>query len=1066
MDPITRAIMAILEAEIPSAAYQQFKTTLTQKFGARSEVVNALSALEARPTSFVRREALMNELQATQATQDKSLLSLVEAMQLELVAKQRPRQFVEAFIPRNDELVQPITQNITLPPDAPVDREAQFSQAFAPLGRHRGAEILSGETGDELDKSVVQHGRDEGAEILSVEPGDELETLSNETMVAIEAEAAENEPEPLPTAEVVVKWLDMEVTGEEEDDDEIVVADDDDLLSSLQSIFQHRQSTKPTPVVKPARPHDFMGMAKGEVNVSAAPKLANIYVTIPSAPPIDLTILDMALDDLAELPLDVIPEITPLPRGSRMPVEPNGLFLGRNQELITIAKAIKAHKTVVINQVETTLLSAKAELTSEFGGIGKTHLASEFVHRYGQYFGGGVFWLNFADPNSIPVEIVASGGACASLIRADFRNLLLEEQMQLVLSAWQSSLPRLLVFDNCEDPELLNRWQPPKGGCHVIVTSRQADWADVPNIEQLRLDVLSDRDSVSLLRQYRPDPLIADSDMAAIAAELGHLPLALHLAGSFLMTYRNEVTPVRYRKRLRKFNLAKYPVLKTFAAQLTEHDYHLIRTFMLSYEQLNTDEPTDVLAQVILLRAAFFAPNVMIPRDLLLATLHHGSPRRPRRDFWGKLRGFLSTSGGPEMNQADLLPRAKDALARLVILGLLELAQDGALFLHPFLSQLLRSLADGSEAQSMVKKTLAETSQLLKQAGSPTALLAWQPHLRIISELAGEEDDINLPGPFGQQMLEQSGQTWERFYYERALAINEQLLGENHPDTAQSLDNLGILASYQADYLSARFYFERALAIRLASLGEQHPDTARSFNNYGALLAQEGSYAQAKSYYDKALVIRQTVLGSRHPDTAQSLHNLGELSYQQENYGAAQQYLEQALTIYQEVLGANHPETGRTWSNLGAVCEAQGYFAAARTAYEMALKIFRSVMGENHVDTATALNNLGSLFDSQGAYSQAAAYYEAALAIREAILGPKHPDTATSLHNLGVLQAHANQWEAAATLMRQALTLRQAALGPRHPQVALSQECLAIIEGNLQRKWQPQIVKQPLRQAA
>jgi len=106
------------------------------------------------------------------------------------------------------------------------------------------------------------------------------------------------------------------------------------------------------------------------------------------------------------------------------------------------------------------------------------------------------------------------------------------------------------------------------------------------------------------------------------------------------------------------------------------------------------------------------------------------------------------------------------------------------------------------------------------------------------------------------------------------------------------------------------------------------------------------------------------------------------------------------------------------------------------------------------------------LFDSQGAYSQAAAYYEAALAIREAILGPKHPDTATSLHNLGVLQAHANQWEAAATLMRQALTLRQAALGPRHPQVALSQECLAIIEGNLQRKWQPQIVKQPLRQAA
>src|SRR5437588_11615943 len=86
------------------------------------------------------------------------------------------------------------------------------------------------------------------------------------------------------------------------------------------------------------------------------------------------------------------------------------------------------------------------------GGLGKTQLAIEVVHRYGRYFAGGVYWLSFGIPEEIPSQVVACGGGLE--LRPDFAEIELEEQLALVLGAWQSELPRLLVFDNCEEETL------------------------------------------------------------------------------------------------------------------------------------------------------------------------------------------------------------------------------------------------------------------------------------------------------------------------------------------------------------------------------------------------------------------------------------------------------------------------------------------------------------------------------------------------------------------------------------------------------------------------------------
>ena len=90
--------------------------------------------------------------------------------------------------------------------------------------------------------------------------------------------------------------------------------------------------------------------------------------------------------------------------------------------------------------------------------------------------------------------------------------------------------------------------------------------------------------------------------------------------------------------------------------------------------------------------------------------------------------------------------------------------------------------------------------------------------------------------------------TQAQSHLERALAIKERVLGPEHPDTALSLNSLGLLRQEQGDLAGAQQYYERTLVILERVLGPEHPDTAQSLNNLGALLQAQGDLAGARPY--------------------------------------------------------------------------------------------------------------------------------------------------------------------------------------------------------------------------
>ena len=757
------------------------------------------------------------------------------------------------------------------------------------------------------------------------------------------------------------------------------------------------------------------GFDQKEQHVQTQYNTAYVYQTAP-AREVDEETLAAAHARLERLPLDAIPPVTPLPRGSRMPFAPNPLFVGREDDLRALATALK--------RGETTAIAAATGM----GGIGKTQLAAEFAHRYGTYFAGGVHWVSLADPNAVEAEIAACALAGMPEMPPNPAALPAPDLVRWVLAAWKSALPRLLVFDNCEAPALLAKWRPPTGGCRVLVTSRRGIWPDSLGVSIHALHTLPRPESIALLRKFHPelpfhpDAPQVDLELAAIAAELGDLPLALHLAGSFLKRYRHAVTLPGYLAQLRNPALLDHPSMQGAWEGLspTGHERHVARTFALSVERLQPEDETDAqtcaLAQALLARAAYFAPGEPVPRDLLKATA-------PPNE--AKLREGLLI---------------EDALARLVDLGLLETEADGALRLHRLVGAFVRGTetADSEtpgEAQTAVEETVLSEANRLNNAGYPAPLLAWQTHLRHVTDTARTREDETTAGlcnTLGFHLKMIADYAGARPYYEQTLAIHRKALGEAHPDTALSLNNLGALLDSMGDYAGARPYYEQALAIRKQALGEAHPDTAQSLNNLGYLLQAMGDYAGARPYYELALAIYRKALGEAHPDTARSLNNLGYLLRAMGELTGARPYYEQALAIYRKALGETHPDTARSLNNLGALLQAMGDYAGARPYYEQALAIHRKALGEAHPDTARSLNNLGALHFALQEFGEAARYFDEALTVRQKVLGEKHPDTAQSLWWKGTILANAGEKEKAKQEIQKAVEIYIVTLGENH----------------------------------
>ncbi len=103
----------------------------------------------------------------------------------------------------------------------------------------------------------------------------------------------------------------------------------------------------------------------------------------------------------------------------------------------------------------------------------------------------------------------------------------------------------------------------------------------------------------------------------------------------------------------------------------------------------------------------------------------------------------------------------------------------------------------------------------------------------------------------------------------------------------------------QGKAAEAEPFFGKALKIFRKVLGEEHPDTATSYNNVAHFLHAQGKAAEAEPLYRKALAIRRKALGEEHPDTLTSYNNVAYTLHAQGKTTEAAEFLVRAMAAFE-----------------------------------------------------------------------------------------------------------------------------------------------------------------------
>jgi tetratricopeptide (TPR) repeat protein len=274
-------------------------------------------------------------------------------------------------------------------------------------------------------------------------------------------------------------------------------------------------------------------------------------------------------------------------------------------------------------------------------------------------------------------------------------------------------------------------------------------------------------------------------------------------------------------------------------------------------------------------------------------------------------------------------------------------------------------------------------------------------------------------------------------------ATRGDVLGREHPDYAESLNNLGSVLLYASDSAGARPLLERALAIRRRTLGLRHPLTALTLSNLGLLLKNQGDLAAARPIYEEALEVRRVTLGEDDPMYAVSLLNLAMLHHAEGNPAAARPLLEKAFGVFKGRLGESDPHTVATMNDLAVVLDELGDRGEATRLIERVLSLIEGRYGRTHPDYAMSLSNLAVMRYDAGDAAGARPLLEQVVALRREVLGERHSEYARALNNVAIVCFAQGDAPAALALAERSMALYEDRLArelptlPEREQIAL-----------------------------
>jgi tetratricopeptide (TPR) repeat protein len=630
-------------------------------------------------------------------------------------------------------------------------------------------------------------------------------------------------------------------------------------------------------------------------------------------------------------------------------------FVGRVEPLWRVYDQLSQGKTSIVEGVG---------VVCGAGGLGKTQLAVEYVHRFNCHYPGGVFWVEADQGIARLIDVLSRSakievdGKCPAA-----------DQLEEIWTELNRRAAILVILDNFPEREPL----PPSGSIHVVVTTRRRDLTRHP---QVSLPLLTVEEGLALLNSGNRR---LGQEAAALVEDVGGLPLALELLRSYL-DRRPDVSVAGLRQALKE--AGEVALLGEFAAEYrdelpTRHERDVAATFQVSW-QLACEDGKQVLRVMSQLAPA------PVPLRLLRAVL-----------------GWPESTG------------ARDRLAKVIAdlwdLSLVDRSETGEPAAHRLILGFVRHLP---ESGSLWLQTIAAVEKEMGRAfddqdtASFRELEAVLPHAEwlVMGKDLSAESAMRIATALGWHH-----ETWGRYlvaksFLRDALSRSERAYAPGHPTIARSQSNLAGVLKDLGELEEACDLLRKALASGEASYAPGHPSIATRQSNLATVLQDLGKLEEACDLLRKALASNEARSAPGHPSIAISQSNLALVLKNLGKLEEAGDLLRQALASDEASFGPGHPSIAIRQSNLALVLRRLGKLEEAGDLLRQALASDEASYGPGHPSIARSQSNLATVLEDLGELEEARDLLKKAYATALARLGFDHPTTRKIRANLGGLE--------------------------------------------------------------
>ena len=638
-----------------------------------------------------------------------------------------------------------------------------------------------------------------------------------------------------------------------------------------------------------------------------------------------------------------------------VPYARNPHFTGRDDLLQQLGQLFAAEKPGQPMSIHQAALTQTQAITG-LGGIGKTQIAIEYAYRarmQGRYH--HTIWISAASEETILTSFLELARLfMPTLVEQEGTN---QRTIVATLLHWleQCMQPWLLIFDNADDLSLVQPYLPRWGNGCILLTSRaHAVGAFASSLEVDSMGVM-EATHLLLRRAHRfstNSPEELDEAIMLVNA-LAQFPLAIDQAGAYI-----EETGCTLSTYLQLYQRYRHELLARRGGQATGYPESVVTTWSLSFALV---ERTNPAAAELLQLCAFLAPD-HIPEELLT----EGAPHWPLalREAVTNLLSF---------NQM---------LETLLAFSLVKrLSEDRMLSLHRLVQIVQMERMEAEAHYTWAQRLVCAMDALFPQDTQDVA--TWPRCQRYLEQVEACDELIqrhHLLLPEAADLLDRAG-TYVREHmwytqaeplYRRALAIREQYLGPEHPDTATILHNLAILQRDTGNFVEAESLYQRALTIREQHLGPEHPSLADCLGGLAAVYQNQGKIVQAEALALHALHIHEQHLGPFHPSTADDLNTLAILYRDQGKLAEAGPLFLRAISIREQSFASTHLCLVETLYEFALLLHVQGHLNEARPLYERALDARIHILGATHPLTITVHERLIALLQTMGGAEEAA----------------------------------------------------------------------------------------------